>query len=71
MDYHDSSIADECSRGIEKKKKSSAKEQQAMKTTSDMQQSYFLLKWIKTTLLPFDTHTHTHTHTCRHQMVYS
>jgi hypothetical protein len=40
-DYHDSSIADECSRRIEKKKKSSTKEQQAMKTTSDMQQSFF------------------------------
>jgi hypothetical protein len=28
---------------------------------------FFLLRWIKNTLLPFDTHTHT----CRHQMVYS
>ncbi len=66
-DYHDSSIADECSRGIEKKKKSSTKEQQAMKTTSDMQQSFFfLLRWIKI------HYCHSiHTHTCRHQMVYS
>jgi hypothetical protein len=64
-DYHDSSIADECSHGIKKKKKSLSKEQQAMKTTSDMQQSffsssccYFIEMDKKHTLLSFDTHTH-------------
>jgi hypothetical protein len=59
-DYHDSSIADECSHGMEKKKKGSTKEQQAMKTTSDMQQSFFLLlRWIKKIQDCHSIHTHT------------
>lgn len=44
-DYHDSSIADECSQGMQKKKESYTEEQQAMKTTSDMQQPFFLLSY--------------------------
>jgi len=40
-----------------------------MKTTSDMQQSFYEREIKETKLLPFDIHTHTHT--CRHQMVYS
>lgn len=70
-DYHDSSIADECSREIAIRRKREKKRTRLKSNKWWRRQvtcnNLFMKEIKETKLLPFDIHTHT----CPHQMVYS